>query len=74
MGIERADIRADSVKVTFAEGQSAVAPEKAVRMIMKEDGKLRILPPASLQIMFDDRMPHSTNLGKAQGILMGLKE
>ena len=73
MGIERADLRADSAKVTFAEGQNAVEPEKAIRLVMQGGGNIRLLPPSSLQIMFESSQSIAANLGRSRDLLGKLK-
>ena len=51
LGVARADLMPDRVRVTWAEGQKRVKPEAIVRRVMANGDRVRMQPPASLDVI-----------------------
>ncbi|MBQ3171056.1 MAG: transcription-repair coupling factor [Mailhella sp.] len=73
LGVARADLWPDRVRVTWADGQKKVQPEAIVRLVMANPGRVKLLPPASLDVALDAALPPAARLDAVRGMLAGLK-
>ena len=73
LGVARADLWPDRVRVTWGEGQKKVQPEAIVRLVMAEPGRVKLLPPASLDIALDGSFPPAARIDAVREKLASLK-
>ena len=78
LGVLRADVHADRVRLMFAEKASALDPEKLIRWATATPDKGRLLPPTGLEIMLPPGSPGSPcsvgeRLGFVQSELSSLR-
>mgnify|MGYP003306468374 CR=1 FL=1 len=50
LGIARADIHPERVRLTWADGQKQVQPESIVRMVLAHKDSVRLQPPSTIEI------------------------
>ena len=50
LGVARADLLPDRVRVTWADGQKRVQPEAIVRLVMAHRDRIHLQPPATLEL------------------------
>ncbi len=50
LGIGRADVLRDRVRLTWAQGQDRVRPEAIVKLALSHPAEIRLVPPATLEI------------------------
>jgi len=76
MGVLKADISLDRIKVTFMQGQKKVQAEKLVQFIKEYGENAKLYPPASLELRLKSFIAqedtHAQILRKAKNILMQL--
>ncbi len=73
LGVARADLWPDRVRVTWAEGQKKVQPEAIVRLVMEHRGRIRLQPPSTLEAALDQSLSPSARLDAMREMLAGLK-
>lgn len=74
LGIARADLFPDRVRVTWADGQSSVRPEALVRLIAMHADRARLFPPASMEVRLDAALSLPRRLDEARLLLASLTE
>ena len=74
LGVARADLWADRVRVTWAEGQRSVRPEAIVRLVMEHRDRIRLQPPATLELSLKEGLSPAERLDEARALLSGLLE
>ncbi|WP_294556375.1 transcription-repair coupling factor [uncultured Mailhella sp.] len=73
LGVARADLWADRVRVTWAEGQKSVRPEAIVRLVMEHRDRIRLQPPATLELSLEPGRTPAEKLDEARTLLGSLK-
>lgn len=71
LDVERADIHAASLKLSWRKNQKAVEPAQIVKLI-KNNPEIKMFPPATLQLPFADDGTFADRLGKARESLAPL--
>jgi len=74
LGAARADLWPDRVRVTWAEGQKRVKPESIVGLVMAHRDRIRLQPPATLEVSLDCGLPMAERLDAVRALLLGLKD
>ncbi len=78
IGVYKADIYADRVKVSFMDGQRKVEAETLIKFIQKYTESAKLYPPASLEIQLKDFVGKEDGnaeiICKAKNLLLSLKE
>ncbi len=78
IGVYKADIYADRVKVSFMDGQRKVEAETLIKFIQKYTESAKLHPPASLEIQLKDFVGKEDGnaeiICKAKNLLLSLKE
>ena len=74
LGIARADLFPDRVRVTWADGQSSVRPEALVRLITTHANRARLFPPASMELRLDASLSLSRRVDDARRLLASLAQ
>ncbi|HJD96644.1 transcription-repair coupling factor [Mailhella massiliensis] len=69
LGVARADLWADRVRVTWAEGQKRVRPEDIVRLVMAHRDRIRLQPPATLELSLAEGDSPARRLDEALSLL-----
>lgn len=72
LGIARADLFPDRIRVTWADGQSCVRPEALVRLITAHAERARLFPPASMELRLDVSLSLPLRLDDARSLLASL--
>ena len=72
LGVARADLMSDRVRVTWAEGQTRVKPEAIVRLVMANRDRVRMQPPASLDVMLDTTLAPAARFDAVREMLATL--
>lgn len=72
LGVARADLFPDRVRVTWANGQQRVSPEALVRLVTTQAGRARLFPPASMELRLDTSTALPLRLEEARQWLAGL--
>ncbi|WP_446425503.1 transcription-repair coupling factor [Mailhella sp.] len=72
LGVARADLWPDRVRVTWAEGQKRVRPEAIVRLVLENRDRVRLQPPATLEAALDADIPVAARLDAMRELLAGL--
>ncbi len=70
--VQRADVYADRVRITWPEGQTAVLPERLVELVATHEGA-RLLPPATLELPLDAALIMADRIDKARNLLEGVR-
>ena len=70
LGIARADLLPDRVRVTWADGQKKVQPEAIVRLVMANRNRIHLQPPATLELSLAGEESLARRLDEA-GALLG---
>jgi transcription-repair coupling factor (superfamily II helicase) len=73
LGVARADLWPDRVRVTWADGQKKVQPEAIVRLVMAHRDRVKLLPPASLDVALDTALTPAARLDAVREMLATLK-
>ncbi len=73
LGVARADILPDRVRVTWADGQKKVQPEAIVRLVMANRDRVRLQPPATLELSLKSGAGTAKSLDEARAILESLR-
>ena len=63
----------DRVRVTWAEGQKSVRPEAIVRLVMEHRDRIRLQPPATLELSLEPGRTPAEKLDEARTLLGSLK-
>ena len=74
LGVARADILPDRVRVTWADGQKKVRPEDIVRLVMAHRDRIRLQPPATLELSLGEGETPARQLDEARLLLGSLQE
>ncbi|MBP3730851.1 MAG: transcription-repair coupling factor, partial [Mailhella sp.] len=74
LGIARADVFADRVRVTWAQGQKSVRPEAIVRLALSHADAIKLVPPATLEIRLDVCLSEAARVRRACALLDSLRE
>lgn len=78
IGVYKADIYADRVKVSFMDGQKKVAVETLIKFIQKNSRTAKLYPPASLEIQLKDFVQKADSNAQivrtAKNLLLSLKD
>ena len=72
LGVARADIWPDRVRVTWGEGQKKVQPEAIVRLVMSNPGRVKLLPPSSLDVALDTALAPAERIDAVRVMLAAL--
>lgn len=76
LGISKADIHADRIRVSFADGQNNVHVDKLIGFVTKHANFAKLYPPASLELLLsvfvDKNDSHAAILYKAKDVLLEL--
>ena len=72
LGVARADLHPDRVRVTWAEGQRRVGPEALVKLVTSHVDRARLFPPASMELKLDTSRGPAARLDEARQLLAGL--
>ena len=70
--VQKADIHRNSVRLVWAEGQTAVLPERIVALAAGGAGA-KLHPPAGLSLPVSGEMPFCEALGAVRALLEGLR-
>ena len=73
LGVARADLWPDRVRVTWADGQKKGQPEAIVRIVMAHRDRVKLLPPASLDVALDTTLTPAARLDAVREMLASLK-
>lgn len=73
LGVARADIMADRVRVTWADGQKKVQPEAIVQLVVAHRDRIRLQPPATLELSLLKEGSPARRLDEARDLLNGLR-
>ncbi|MDE7240762.1 transcription-repair coupling factor [Desulfovibrio sp.] len=66
--VQKADIHRNSVRLVWAQGQTAVSPER-VMALAAEDKRVKLHPPAGLSLPVSEEMPFSEALAAVRALL-----
>ncbi|MBD5538649.1 MAG: transcription-repair coupling factor [Desulfovibrio sp.] len=66
--VQKADIHRNSVRLVWAQGQTAVSPER-VMALAAEDPRVKLFPPAGLSLPVAEDVPFSEALGAVRAML-----
>ncbi|MCH5277530.1 MAG: transcription-repair coupling factor [Desulfovibrionaceae bacterium] len=72
LGVARADLYPDRVRITWAEGQGKVSPEALVRLVTNHADRARLFPPAGMELKLDTSRGPAAGLDEARQLLAGL--
>jgi transcription-repair coupling factor (superfamily II helicase) len=72
LGVARADLMPDRVRVTWAEGQKKVKPEAIVRLVLANRDRVKMQPPASLEVMLDTSLAPAARFDAVREMLAAL--
>lgn len=70
--VQKADIHRNSARLIWAEGQTAVLPERIVALAAGGSG-VKLHPPAGLSVPVSEEVPFSEALGAVRALLEGLR-
>ena len=73
LGVARADLWADRVRVTWADGQKKVQPEAIVQLVLAHRDRIRLQPPATLELALVPEGSPARRLDEARELLNGLR-
>jgi transcription-repair coupling factor (superfamily II helicase) len=73
LGVTRADLWPDRVRVTWADGQKKVQPEAIVRPVLANRERVKLQPPASLDVALDVALTPAARLDAVREMLASLK-
>ncbi|MGN1037775.1 MAG: DEAD/DEAH box helicase, partial [Mailhella sp.] len=73
LGVARADLLSDRVRLKWAEGQKKVQPEAMVRLAMANSGRMHLYPPATLELMLSHEASPARRLDEARTFLDALQ-
>ena len=73
LGVARADLLPERVRVTWAEGQKKVQPEAIVQLVLANRSRIRLQPPATLEVALDRTLSPAAGLEEAGRLLESLK-
>lgn len=68
----KADIRQDSVRLTWDAGQKAFSVDSMVQLVSNQSNRARLMPPATLVLGLDSSLPVAKRLDQARNILHAL--
>ena len=74
LGVARADLLTDRVRVTWAEGQKRVQPEAIVRLVMANRDRIHLQPPATLELSLAGDGSVARRLDEAGRLLSSLRQ
>ena len=66
--VQKADIHRNSVRLTWAQGQTGVSPERIVALAAKEPG-MKLHPPAGLSVAVSEDVPFGEGLAAVRALL-----
>lgn len=73
LGVARADILSDRVRVTWADGQKKVQPEAIVQLVLAHRDRIRLQPPATLELSLLAEGTAARKLEEARALLEELR-
>ena len=74
LGVARADILPDRIRVTWADGQKKVRPEDIVRLVLAHRDRIRLQPPATLELSLDGEESAARRIDEARTLLGSLQQ
>ncbi len=72
LGIARADVFPERVRVTWADGQQRVRPEALVRLVTGHQDRARLFPPAGMELRLDPKLAPPARLNEVCELLATL--
>ena len=69
LGVARADLLPDRVRVTWADGQKKVQPEAIVQLVLHHRDRIRLQPPATLELALNGEASPAQRLDEARELL-----
>ncbi|MBR2610246.1 TRCF domain-containing protein, partial [Desulfovibrio sp.] len=73
LGVARADLWPDRVRVTWADGQKRVQPEAIVQLVLANRSRIKLQPPATLEAALDSSLPVAARLDEVRELLASLR-
>ena len=73
LGVARADLLPERVRVTWADGQKSVQPEAIVQLVLANRNRIRLQPPATLEVALEQNLSLAARLEEAAVLLGRLK-
>lgn len=74
LGVARADLWPDRIRVTWADGQKQVQPEAIVSLVLENRGRVKLQPPATLEVIPVPDVSPAERLNEVRNLLAKLKK